>query len=119
MSDPSFEQQVLQKLDTLYKQWEDHGVIDVGEFHGIHTKVDMLLDNQKTFGAKFDEHVKENSTRFEAIDHKFTAIAVIAAEDKGSAKATAKTWGIVGGAGSAIIGGLATFLKYFGHHAAK
>ena len=54
-----------------------------------------------------EEHAKDDIKRFEGIDQHFTQLETAAAYDAGGVKTTAKTWGIVGGIGTAIIGAVA------------
>jgi len=98
MSD-SFEQLVISRLDDLKND--------------SNRNFDLLVSGQRALHAKFEEHAKEDTKRFESIDAQFATAATIAAEAKGVAKTTAKVWGICTGLTTPIVAAIWAVWKAF------
>jgi hypothetical protein len=78
-------------------------------------RLDELREDNKLFLTKLEDHGKEDTLRFESIDRKFGDLAAAAAEAKGTAKATAKFWGLCAGLPAPIAGAIFALWKVLHH----
>lgn len=79
----SFEPMVIARLDDLKSD--------------VNRASDRHDEGLKKLFELHEVHVADDITRFKAIDQQFTDAAVLAAEAKGTAKATARVWGLMAG----------------------
>lgn len=100
MSD-SFEKLVIQRLDDLKQD--------------VIRSSDQNREGLKKLFDLHETHVQDDITRFEKIDGQFTDAAVLAAEAKGTAKATAKFWGIIVALPGSATGMIWTVWKFLQH----
>lgn len=92
MSDQSFEQMVISRLDDIKED--------------LNRANDQHNEGLKKLFELHEVHVADDIKRFESIDDQFTAAAVNAAETKGAAKVTARMWGLAMGLPTPIGAGI-------------
>lgn len=96
-----FEQLVIQRLDDIKED--------------MNRASDRHDSNLRKLFELHEAHTQSDVEQFKHIDGQFNDAAVVAAETKGAAKATAKFWGIVVATPGSITGLIWAIWKFLEH----